>query len=207
MSWKIEHPCPQCGAPVELEETDRIFTCAFCRNRLYISPLETFQFFLAKEQPVPELYFLPYWRFKGMAFSCDELQVTGKIIDSNILAMKLPHAPPSLGLRPQVLKLRYASPEVPGRFIKPEHLVAPATACGLSSCAASHMPDLFVGEIKSLIYSPVSVRGDWLFDAILDRPMCQVSDWALGGPKAGEDLRVEDQISFIATLCPQCGFD
>ncbi len=207
MSWKIEHPCPQCGAPVELEEADRIFKCEFCRTRLLISPRETFQFFLAPKEPGPDLYFLPYWRFKGMAFSCDELQVAGKIIDSNILAVKLPQAPPSLGLRPQVLKLRYATPEAPGRFIKPELPFRTTPACGHSSCAEGHMEALFIGEIKSLIYSPVAVKGDWIFDAILDRPVCPARDVDWKESKVDEFMRIEDRISFLATLCPQCGFD
>ena len=66
---------------------------------------------------------------------------------------------------------------------------------------------MFVGEIRSLIYTPVSVRGDWLFDAILDRPVCQVHDWPWKGQTPDETMRPEDQISFLATLCPQCGRD
>lgn len=207
MSWKIEHPCPQCGAPVELEEADRIFKCQFCRTRLLISPRETFQFFLPPGKPSPDLFFLPYWRFKGMAFSCDQLQVAGKIIDSNILAVKLPQAPPSLGLRPQVLKLRYAAPEAPGRFLKPELPFRTTAACGPCSRAEGPTEDLFIGEIKSLIYSPVVVKGDWIFDAILDRPVCPAHDADWKESKADAFMRIEDQISFLATLCPQCGFD
>ncbi len=33
-SWAIELQCPQCGAPVTMEEADRILACAFCRVRL-----------------------------------------------------------------------------------------------------------------------------------------------------------------------------
>ena len=33
-SWEVELQCPQCGAPVTLEEADRILSCAFCRVRL-----------------------------------------------------------------------------------------------------------------------------------------------------------------------------
>ena len=206
MSWKIEHPCPQCGAPVETEETDRIFNCGYCRTRLYISPREIFQFFLAPREPDPEIFFLPYWRFKGMEFRWDELQVTGKISDSTILAMKLkPLLPSSLGVRPQVLKLRYAAPGVPGRFIKPQ---LPFRTSGDHSCRSeSHTPDVFIGEIKSLIYSPVSVKGEWLFDAILDRPVCQAHDGPWNSPQVDETMKPGEQICFLPTLCPRCGFD
>jgi DNA-directed RNA polymerase subunit RPC12/RpoP len=206
MSWQIEHPCPQCGAPVEMEETDRIFKCEFCRTRLYISPRESFQFFIAPPRPDPDIYFLPYWRFKGMEFSCDELQVTGKIADSNILAMKLPHLPPSLGVRPQVLKLRYVAPGVPGRFITPE--LPFGTAAGrLSARAEGRLPDIFIGEIKSLLYSPLRVKGEWIYDAVLDRPLCPAREGLCAGLEVDETLKPPDQISFLATLCPRCGFD
>ncbi|MGC9193833.1 MAG: hypothetical protein ACP5IL_00075 [Syntrophobacteraceae bacterium] len=207
MSWKIEHPCPQCGAPVEMEETDRILKCEFCRTRLYICPKDSFQFFLAPPQPRTELFFLPYWRFKGMAFSCDELQVSGKIADSNILAMKMAELPLSLGVRPQVLKLRYVVPDVPGRFLKPQLPFRTTSGCGGSSNGPGHVADMFIGEIKSLIYSPVYVAGGWLYDAILDRKICQAQEQALAGPDGENTLQPEDQIFFLPTLCPQCGFD
>lgn len=205
--WKIEHPCPQCGAPVEMEEADRIFKCEFCRSRLYISPKDNFHFFLAPRESKPDLYFLPYWRFRGIVFSCDELQVTGKIADSNILAMKLPQVPLSLGVRPQVLKLRYTAPNVPGCFIKPELPFRTTAACGHSSCTGQYLPDTFIGQIRSLIYSPVSIRGKWLFDAVLDSPVCQLHDWRWSGQTADETMRPLDQVSFVPALCPLCGFD
>ena len=31
ISVQIEQSCPQCGAPANLEETDRLFACPFCR--------------------------------------------------------------------------------------------------------------------------------------------------------------------------------
>ena len=34
--WAVELQCPQCGAPVTLEEADRILACAFCRVRLLL---------------------------------------------------------------------------------------------------------------------------------------------------------------------------
>ncbi|MGD9137268.1 MAG: hypothetical protein PVH42_10930, partial [Desulfobacterales bacterium] len=32
----IEYQCPQCGAPATIEETDRLFTCQFCRVNSYL---------------------------------------------------------------------------------------------------------------------------------------------------------------------------
>lgn len=42
----LEHQCPQCGAGVSLAETDRIFSCPFCRVRLYIAGDTLFSYYL-----------------------------------------------------------------------------------------------------------------------------------------------------------------
>lgn len=204
-SWKIEHPCPQCGAPVVLGETDRVFRCAYCRNRLYIAPRPCFKYFLAPKRNVSDLFFLPYWRFKGIVFSCRDFRVFGRIVDSSLLALNLPPAPLSLGVRPQVIKLRYASPQTPGIFLGPRLPFRTFAETGSTEGPGQPIPDTFIGEIESLIYSPVSLRGDFLFDAVLDRPMCQAGGWSEMLP--AEPVRPEEQISFLATLCPRCGWD
>ena len=45
-NWQIEHNCPQCGAPVILDETDRLLTCPYCRTRLYLATTGYFQYHL-----------------------------------------------------------------------------------------------------------------------------------------------------------------
>ena len=42
--WQIEQGCPQCGAPVTLDETDRLLACPFCRTRLYLVPEGHFRY-------------------------------------------------------------------------------------------------------------------------------------------------------------------
>lgn len=201
----MEHPCPQCGAPVVLEETDRILQCEYCRTRLFISTGGHSKYFLSPKESAPELFFLPYWRFKGMVFSCTTTELAGKIVDSNLLALKLPVVPVSLGVRPQVLKLRHLSPAVEGVFLTPQVPCRTLAVAGHGGCATQRLPDTFIGETESLIYSPVSVRGDFLFDAILQRPICQLHERMDLFPS--EPARQEDRISFLATLCPECGWD
>ena len=53
-----------------------------------------------------------------MEFSFDALSIESKIIDTNILALKPGSAPISLGMRPQVLKLRYVAPGITGNFLR-----------------------------------------------------------------------------------------
>ncbi|MFZ2445648.1 MAG: hypothetical protein WAW37_04775 [Syntrophobacteraceae bacterium] len=228
-NWKIEHCCPQCGAPVVLEETDRIFQCSFCRVRLFIWSGDHFRYFIAPKAPVPgPLVFVPYWRLKGIIYSLDGAQISSGIIDSSLLAVGSVPLPPSLGVRPQVLKLRYATPEVCGVFLTPD-LPFRALASGdlISPVPAAH-PDpegqiplkYFIGEAVSLIFAPVFARGNTLFDAVLRKPLGAVPEAVrnrLPGAEArtvppdaapsGPALASPGRIGFLATQCPRCGWD
>ena len=65
----IDHQCPQCGAPATLEETERLFTCPFCRVKSYLVTRDYFRYMLPHAAPAGKsLVFLPYWRFKGSFF-------------------------------------------------------------------------------------------------------------------------------------------
>jgi DNA-directed RNA polymerase subunit RPC12/RpoP len=110
--WQIEHQCPQCGAPVILEETDRILACPYCRVSLYIAARDyTALYWPASPAVAQEIVFMPYWRFKGMSFSCRGREVQTKIADMSRLAVPVIGMPYSLGVRPQALKLKFVAPE------------------------------------------------------------------------------------------------
>ncbi|MCK7515939.1 MAG: hypothetical protein MZV70_76205 [Desulfobacterales bacterium] len=65
-SFQIEHQCPQCGAPANLEETDRLFACPFCRVKSFLLTRDYFRYVLPAKNPAgKELVYFPYWRFKG----------------------------------------------------------------------------------------------------------------------------------------------
>ena len=65
-----------------------------------------------------------------MVFSFDALNIESKIIDTNILALKPGSAPISLGMRPQVLKLRYVAPGITGNFLEPQFPFRRHVNCG-----------------------------------------------------------------------------
>ena len=114
----IEHQCPQCGAPATLEETDHLFTCEFCRVKSYLLS-RVFRYILphpARENK--EVVYFPYWRFKGMLFSCVSNGVKHRIVDVSHQAIESQHFPVSVGLRSQTMKLRFVSPETEGRFLQ-----------------------------------------------------------------------------------------
>ncbi|MEN6438113.1 MAG: hypothetical protein ABFD97_05980 [Syntrophobacter sp.] len=221
--WKIEHCCPQCGAPVVLRETDRIFVCSFCRVRLYIWSGDRFRYFLTPPGQISEpLIFVPYWRLKGIVYSLEGTEIKSGIIDSTLLATAHVPLPPSLGVRPQVLALRYVTPETPGGFLAPDipfgtlasrEFTAPDRGGCPGETDHVHFRS-FIGDVVSLVFAPVIVRENSLFDAVLQKPLgavpepvrehlIQTETRQTGGP----DHDPYNRIDFLATLCPQCGWD
>jgi len=206
----IEHQCPQCGAPATLEETERLFTCPFCRVKSYLVTADYFRYMLPHAAPAGKpLIFLPYWRFKGSFFVSLPGGVKPRIVDVSQQAAPSPLFPVSLGLRSQTLKLRFVSPESDGVFLKPKvsskELLHLAEETFTSSMPEPIFAKAFIGETLSQIYSPFYVN-DKVFDAVLNRPVSPPlpEDFDISKMEGGKpDWRIE----FIPTLCPNCGWD
>ena len=213
--WEIEYQCPQCGAPITLGETDRLFYCSYCRTRLYLIPKDVFRYYL----PPSDLFskdfiFIPYWRLKGMAFFCKANELGHRVIDVSSLALRRPMLPHSLGVRPQALKLRLITPEMKGTFFNPHvpletiiqnigmqlHPLDGSVSTGPVAYKA------FIGETASLIYSPIFIHHDMAHDAILGKPLASIPiDFAEG--LLSFDQQKDWLIKFVSTLCPHCGWD
>jgi predicted Zn-ribbon and HTH transcriptional regulator len=206
----IEHQCPQCGAPATLEETERLFTCPFCRVKSYLVTRDYFRYMLPHAAPAGKsLLFLPYWRFKGSFFVSLPGGIKTRIVDVSQQAVSSPLFPVSLGLRSQTLKLRFVSPENEGVFLKPKvsskELLGLAEETFTSSIRDPMFAKAFVGDSMSQIYSPFYVA-DQVFDAVLNRPVSPAlpEDFDVSKMEGGQpDWRIE----FIPTLCPNCGWD
>ena len=214
--WKIELECPQCGAPVSLEETDRLLVCSYCHVKLYLWTPDHFCYCLPPLKASSEsLLFIPYWRFRGIAYSVIPFEVRHRILDATLLAYPprvLPDAlPMTLGIRPQALKLRFVSGEIQGRFIKPEMPLQEAVLRiqnqfeELEGILLNRPPfhREFIGELGSLIYLPVFMRNGKMVDGILGKVMGPAADLRLDESPSG----VSDhwQIKPMSTLCPNCG--
>jgi ribosomal protein L37AE/L43A len=206
----IEHQCPQCGAPAILKETDRLFACEFCRVKSYLFQKHFFRYILPNFAPKnKDLLFFPYWRFKGMVFSCVEDGIRHRFIDFSHQAMESGYFPISLGLRSQALKLNFVTPEINGYFLKPTQPFKNVMSIFSHRFSTSLPNPVFhqshIGETLSLIYSPYYAN-DKIIDAILNRPV---------SPDLPDDFdatrlpggRPNDRIHFIPTLCPNCGWD
>ena len=202
----LSHQCPQCGAPVELEETDRIFSCPFCRVRLFIQTDGPFHYYLKPRiEHTGTLIYVPYWRFRGNAFVLEPQDMRHKILDSSLLAVDIPALPPSLGLRTQAIPLHFVEPGTPGRFLAPTVKSAEFKARllraipGLTTSAGPRLTAC-VGDVLSLIHLPV-FQGQDLVDGITGRAI---------GPAGIDETALEEadsRLRFTSTLCPQCGWD
>jgi DNA-directed RNA polymerase subunit RPC12/RpoP len=226
--FRITHSCPQCGAPVDLDEGDRLLACPYCRVRLILALDGPPRYLLpAKHALDEEILYIPYWRVRGTLFSCPRRDADAggahRLLDRTILAVDRPGLPPSLGIRPQAMKLRAATAETPGKFCTPAvpwERVLPGSGDGIEvddgvdrGLAGAGIepgdrlcpPDAFIGETVSLIYQPV-VLDDGVYDGVLGSRIAPV--------EVAEALRaspIESKerfgIRFLATLCPECGWE
>jgi ribosomal protein L37AE/L43A len=208
--FRIEHQCPQCGAPAIMDETDRLFACEFCRVKSYLVAKDVFRYMLPANTPESKnLIYFPYWRFKGMWFTCDGNGITHKFIDVSHQAVASPLFPVSLGLRSQALKLKFVAPETAGRFLQPTQSFVQATQnfedrLG-KTWAKPILHHAHIGETISLIYSPFYIE-NCIYDAVLNRPTpaALAEDFNIDQlPAESPDWRIH----FISTLCPSCGWD
>lgn len=199
-----------------MEETDRIFTCPYCRVRNYIACKDHFRYFLAPSPSLPrgsDILFVPYWRFKGMVFSFQGVEIEQRIVDSSLIAVKLPSFAPSLGVRPQTLKLRFVDPGSAGKFILPHfpfrmHPQRPQAALAFVNQKDSAPPPIlesFVGETRSIIYSPVFIRNGDFYDGLLNRPVASAPAEIVSNLQVSPHS--DASMKFFPMLCPQCGWD
>lgn len=209
-SLLIEHQCPQCGAPATLQETDHLFACEFCRVKSYLVSGDVFRYMLPHRAPENrELIYAPYWRFKGMLFSCIAQGIRQRIVDVSHQAFRSSIFPPSLGLRSQTLNLRFVTSESGGRFLRPD-LPVQEMLRTIEERFSGSLPkpifdQNFIGETLSLIYSPFYIDGK-VYDGVLNKPISSKLpdhfniDALEGGP-------AEQKLRFIPALCPDCGWD
>lgn len=157
----------------------------------------------------PPVYF-PYWRFKGILYSCGPSGTEHKFIDLSRQALVSEYFPASLGIRSQALKLQFALPETEGTFFRPV-LSQPDMIHGIRKLFSSQMSgnkeiQSFIGETTSIIYAPFHIIDNKLYDSILDIPVFSrlPDDFDISSYTAEKP---DWPIDFIPALCPACGWD
>ena len=156
-----------------------------------------------------EIFFSPYWRFKGMLFFCGSTGIVNRFVDISQQAIATPYFPFSVGVRSQAMKIRFVTPDTHGRFLKHgqshQGIFSNFEQRFGKSIPKPIAHQSHIGETLSLIYSPFYVK-DKMYDAVLDRPISTVlpegfsiEDFGIANP--------EGHIHFVSTLCPNCGWD
>ncbi len=232
---QIEHECPQCGAPVILDETDTLLSCSFCKTKLFMQVPEYFRYCISPHDPfLEDVFYVPYWRFKGMRFLCKTSGIENGLVDKTFLAVKISGLPSSLGIRPQSLKLKLAKPGGSAHYLKPTMPFDPSLAQAkntveyelvrtpesrivrVSEDDYDIVPDVrleikeeriyheaFIADTLSMIYAPFYIRNEKLHDGVTD----DILGIEPGTILDAEKIKDNWHISFLPTICPNCGSD
>lgn len=221
ISFKVEHQCPQCGAPIVLDEETRFFACEFCRVKSCICAQGFPRYMFARSleamshPDAPEdahLVFVPYWRFKGLCYTCTPAGMSHRFLDISALALErsFPGLPVSLGVRAQALPLKQITPKTSGRFLRPADMTRVLDQAQQRSFRMAGQTDTgfteHIGETLSLIYAPFYRRSGRLVDAIVNRAVGPLAE-SNPGLNHLPDCRPEKQTRFVPGICPACGWD
>ncbi|MDX2447191.1 MAG: hypothetical protein QNK29_08360 [Desulfobacterales bacterium] len=192
-----------------MEETDRLFQCQYCRVKSFLQAKQ-FRYVLPSNAPEnKELFYVPYWRFKGMRFSCLADKMEHQLVDVSHKAIDEGLLPISVGLRSQTQKLCFASPEINGRFIPPtlsfSKMIDIIDKRFNNSLSRPIVHQANIGDSLSIIYAPFYFDGR-VIDAVLNKPITKklAVDFDTS-VYAGK--RLDWNIRFLPTLCPHCGWD
>lgn len=215
VSLSVEHACPQCGGAVQLGEADRLLACPYCRARLALWPGEFFRYWIPPAAAAgDEVLLAPYWRIRGLDCALRRYEVRERVLDATFPAITAQGLPQTLGLRPQALKLRFATAKTPAFFLAPDRTLGAALAgtaalSRLADEAIEGSPPLhreFVVETASLVYTPLLVRDGGVLDALLMRKIVGCDGQAAALLERVERTRAW-ALDFFAALCPECGRD
>lgn len=210
MGFTIEQECPQCGAPIELDETDHLILCPYCHVRNYLFARDYFRFLLPHKTPDHDIIYAPYIRMKGEVYLCKGASIRHSIVDVTHQGAGAEQLPVSLGIRPQAMKMRFATPDVPGTFLKctlsPSDVLTAMNKRTSVFSPGKLFHRAYIGETFSLIYLPLFVHDNKVCDAVINRPLAKLPDGEDIFPPA-KDAHPRWHITFMATLCPQCGWN
>lgn len=208
MTFLIEQACPQCGAPIELAETDRLLHCPYCNVNTYLAAGDYYRFMLPNRVASGELYHVPYLHFRGMVYLCHGQQIDQRLADISLLGIEGDFLPANLGVRPQAVTMKFASPEAGGRFLAATRPMDEITSLAVRHpkvAAQNVVHSACIGEALNLIYLPVVVRHEAIYDGLTDSELCHGRDCA-ARLDAAQPLTTCWRPVLLSTLCPQCGW-
>ena len=185
--------------------------CEFCRVRSCISQKGFPRYYLPCSAKVPrdaELIYLPYWRFKGVRYTCTASGVTPRFTDISTLALAdmPPQIPFSLGLRAQAMPMKRVRPGTRGTFFRP---LPSATVLNDQTTGSNQEKGTFkedIGETFSLIYAPFYIKENHLVDGVTNQTL-SVENTSFPKIFSLDQIRPGVETHFIAGICPGCGAD
>ena len=169
------------------------------------------RFVLPPRTEAENIVYAPYLRFKGVVYDCHDSQVSYKILDLTSRAVALDFLPNSLGVRSQALKMKFASPDHNGRFLKltidiKEAIERRAGFRASGSRVRKTFHRAYIGESISIVYFPLIIDENKLLDGITGDFIAELAPE--DDPFAPFiDQRVGWKPRFVTTLCPACGWD
>jgi len=212
MDIRVAQGCPQCGAPADLAESDRLLTCAFCGTRNFLQSQGPFRYVLphGTSERGEGLLLVPYLRFKGTIFLVSDQGIDFRVIDTTQAASPMPGLPPSLGLRPQAMGLHRLDPQAPHRYLPQslganvilEKAASVGQLGGLPKEGFYHRA--YIGESLSYIYLPITINSGQLIDAVNGSKIGYLEETA-DEVVQGRAYNPSWAVRFLATLCPHCG--
>ncbi len=215
MKINVEQPCPQCGGMVTLSASDRLLTCPYCGVRNFLQSAGPFRYSLPERMEIEELdqlLYAPYLRFKGNIFFVTDTGITYRVLDTTQSGFQMPGLLPSLGVRPQAMKLVRLHKKSKGRFlrlaIKASNILEKAARLHdiFSKGGEELYHRVYVGEEVSFIYLPILRTDEMLLDAVTGNPLVSL-DKVAATPLTGSPFKPHWQTKFLATLCPRCGWN
>jgi len=209
MSLRVEQDCPQCSGPLEMDETDRLLRCSFCSVQSFLGNTGPLHFILPRRQPDPYTIYAPYLRFKGTIYSCLSSRIEQRLVDISTRGVKLSFLPSSLGLRPQAMKMRFATPGFSGSFLRKsidEAGILKRAAKNLHVRDETVLHQALVGYALNIIYLPLSIKDEEILDGVVEKALFQIPEGATPFAEAEIDTQAWKPF-FLSALCPRCGWN
>jgi hypothetical protein len=178
------------------------------KNFLYAR--DYLRFLLPHKTSDKDILYAPYMRFKGKVYFCRDTSIGHRIVDITHQGAAFKQLPASLGLRPQAMKMKFVTPDVAGSFLtcslRPTDVLSKVGKHPSIFGLGKLIHRAYIGEALSLIYLPLFVRDGKVFDAITNRSMAKLPQGEdIFGPAIDDNPRW--QITFVPTICPQCGWN
>jgi hypothetical protein len=193
---------------MEIQETDTLLECPWCGVRHFLDAGHA-RYILPHRKIAGELIHVPYLRIKGSLFTCDYTGVHHRIIDTTVNATGMNVLPPTLGVRPQAMKLQFASDSIDTTYLKHRMKWQDAINHAAPAPHRKMQPVLhqeWIGETLATIYQPLILQDSIVLDGVTGDKLAKL-------PK-GKDIFAPIRMAnlgwhprMLPTLCPNCGWD